>query len=107
MPNGVTIIIGAKQTPGLIVESEPAVVAVPFPFDPSVTHCNVHPPTPLHLPVTAAAQNIFTEQLKQIKSVVVVGIRLQHIHTGHPVAVVGQLDLPAHCVCVNGESAGI
>lgn len=61
--DGVTVIIGAKKTPGLNVPSKPAALRVSSPLDSAVSHGDIDPFTPLDLPVTATSQTLCTHHL--------------------------------------------
>lgn len=88
-------VIGAAQTPGLVVPSEPAGLLVAFPSDSSESHRDIHLSVPLHLPVTATAQTISAQQLTEdVESVGLVGIRLLLVHQLHLPVAVGQPEVP-------------
>lgn len=104
----VVIIIGAEQTPGMIIHSKHTVTFVSSPADSFVAHWYINLSSPFHLPVTTTGQITFTQQLRPpVESVRVIRIRLVLLHTRHLPVVVGQFELSVDCVCVERELTGI
>lgn len=98
--DGVADIVAALQAPGLVVPSEPAVAALAFPSDSSVTHRDQNPAGPLHLPVTATGKAVATQQLAPFEPLGMIGIRLLLVHR-HLLVVVGQHEFSADRVRVH------
>ena len=102
-----TIIITIK-TPGLVVESKPAVLTLSSPCDSSVCHSYSNISSPLHLPVAAASQTLSTQHLVPgVKSLWVVRMRLILSNPLHLPEVLRQREFSVGCVWVQCESTGI
>ena len=100
-------IIGALQTPGLIISSKPALSFVSFCYDSFVRHRYINHSSPLDLPVTATGQTISAQQLlPAVKPLWVIRVRLLHFHCCHLPVVVGQFEESVYCVCVHYEFTG-
>lgn len=97
VPHRITL-IRAEQTPGLMIPSKPTSVTVSSNSNSSVAHRYIHFSSHLNLPVTTTGQASLTKQLRDIKSVWMVRIRLTVLHTCSLLVVVRQSELSVHCV---------
>lgn len=106
--DGITAVVGAAQTPGHVVESELAVVAVSFASDSSVAHRDLHLPAPYDLPVAAVRKAFIAQNLgPPVEPVRVIRIGADLVHTRDLPVVIGQSQFSIHRVWVDGDPTGI
>ncbi|CAL9706414.1 unnamed protein product [Knipowitschia caucasica] len=80
------------QTPGLIIVPKATLVQVSSASDSSVTQCYSYISAPLHLKVRASCEGGGAQQLwAGAEAVLVRGVQLQRLHSGHCPSVLTQL----------------
>lgn len=100
--------IVAHQTPGRIILTDPTVIILPFSFDSLVGYTNIHPAFPVHLPITAPSQPLFTQHLLPVtKSLCMVWVWQFLLHHCHTSVVFRQSEIAVCSISVQREFASI